>query len=848
MNSIFKHFSVAITLAVLAFTQAVWAQTPTGTFDLEAGEWVEGTGAATWNGTILTVNNGADIEITGTVTGGRRIEVASGATASITLDGVSITGLVDLQSPLLLNAGANVTITLMGNNTLYAGNQRAGIQAPAGTTLTITGKGSLHARGDGVEGGGAGIGGGDNEAGGNISILDGVVTATVDGGNGAGIGGGGGGNGGTIVISGGTVAATGGFSGAGIGGGFGSNGGTIVISGGTVTATGGSYGAGIGGGDCGNGGKVTISGGTVTANGNDGGAGIGGGEIGNGGEIIITGGSVKATRGNNHADDIGKGEWGSDPGTLTNDKNEQVWLNTLTTVPQQNNTIVENLSYGNGGTYGVDGMATDNAGILYLYLPHSNGAEEEMTALIGEITYTANYIRAGNHSNEAELIVLSLIVVSFNANGGEGTMSDEIVDDGNDYTIKENTFTRAAHELAKWNTQSNGLGTAYEPGATISNVTQNITLYAQWMQIEGTPDNPWKIGTAETPGAVTAVLIDGTLTISGNGKMKIFELTGAGRSPWRVAGLESDIHTLIIEDDVTHIGDYVFSGCTGLTSVTIPENVTFIGDGAFQDCTNLTTINYNATNVQGVSVIHNWMNNAGRSGPVTVNIGNNVIHIPNGFLDAGYAPNLTTLNLGTNVKTIGEFAFNRTALTSVIIPASVTTIGRGAFSSIPTLTRVDFLRPEPMTSIGSEVFSGTHASLKVYGFNENTSIRDYSDITFVPYVFELSLDPSEGHTFASATYGYNAQGAHEVSVTHENVCGEFPLSHIGVTLSLGGDIDAFVFNKTNGLDFTVSPALGLNAGTHEATVTVKGVDGSEVEFDVSFTVEKIDPQYALPDG
>lgn len=38
------------------------------------------------------------------------------------------------------------------------------------------------------------------------------------------------------------------------------------------------------------------------------------------------------------------------------------------------------------------------------------------------------------------------------------------------------------------------------------------------------------------------------------------------------------------------IGNYVFSGCTGLTSVTIPDSVTSIGSNAFSDCTGLTSV------------------------------------------------------------------------------------------------------------------------------------------------------------------------------------------------------------------------------------------------------------------
>lgn len=76
----------------------------------------------------------------------------------------------------------------------------------------------------------------------------------------------------------GSLVATSGDYGAGIGGNNKSAGGDITINGGTVTATSGDSGAGIGGGyACENGGTIEISGGKVTATASDNGAGIGSG-------------------------------------------------------------------------------------------------------------------------------------------------------------------------------------------------------------------------------------------------------------------------------------------------------------------------------------------------------------------------------------------------------------------------------------------------------------------------------------------------------------------------------------------------------------------------------------------
>ena len=94
------------------------------------------------------------------------------------------------------------------------------------------------------------------------------------------------------------LAVFGGFEGAGIGGGDNGAGGTVMITGGTVTATGGDHdtgvgGAGIGGGNKGAGGTVTITGGKIVAYGADGGEDIGHGyepELEDGGTVTVSGG------------------------------------------------------------------------------------------------------------------------------------------------------------------------------------------------------------------------------------------------------------------------------------------------------------------------------------------------------------------------------------------------------------------------------------------------------------------------------------------------------------------------------------------------------------------------------
>ena len=210
-----------------------------------------------------------------------------------------------------VSVSGNSSIELDGKNTISSGMGHAGIEkADDNGTMTIKDdnnvSGSLTANGGF---GGAGIGGGNNADGSDITITGGTIIAN-GGFGGAGIGGGsssisGGGNGSDITISGGNVTANGGTAGAGIGGGDGDNanglnkksdstgggrGSNITISGKNtiVNAEGGAEAAGIGGGRSGDADTIEITDSTVISHGHDSdngnsGAGIGGGGFGAGG-------------------------------------------------------------------------------------------------------------------------------------------------------------------------------------------------------------------------------------------------------------------------------------------------------------------------------------------------------------------------------------------------------------------------------------------------------------------------------------------------------------------------------------------------------------------------------------
>ena len=80
--------------------------------------------------------------------------------------------------------------------------------------------------------------------------------------------------------------------------------------------------------------------------------------------------------------------------------------------------------------------------------------------------------------------ILTDYTATFNANGGEGTMSPQTASGPTALTL--NTYTRAGHAFNSWNAVSDGSGAPYADGEHYS-FAADITLYAQWTTLTG-PD------------------------------------------------------------------------------------------------------------------------------------------------------------------------------------------------------------------------------------------------------------------------------------------------------------------------------------------------------------------------
>jgi hypothetical protein len=208
-----------------------------------------------------------------------------------------------------------------------------------------------------------------------------------------------------------------------------------------------------------------------------------------------------------------------------------------------------------------------------------------------------------------------------------------------------------------------------------------------------------------------------------------------------------------VPDSVTNIGESAFSGCSDLTTVTIPKNVASIGGLVFELCRNLGDISVDALNtsyssVDGVLIDKNHATlikyPSGKAGSYTVPNGVTTIGefafsgsdnltsvtVPNSVAAIGEfafsaCPNLTSISVPNSVIIIGNFAFHFCpSLTSFTIPNSVTNVGDGMFFFCSGMTNVTI--PNSVTSIGENAFAGCAKLLGVTIPSSVTTIRNYA--------------------------------------------------------------------------------------------------------------------------
>ncbi len=184
---------------------------------------------------------------------------------------------------------------------------------------------------------------------------------------------------------------------------------------------------------------------------------------------------------------------------------------------------------------------------------------------------------------------------------------------------------------------------------------------------------------------------EGTLTISGNGRMK------DNHTPWMK--VKDKTFKIIIESEVTNIGELAFTGFYYLTDIVISDSVTNIGNGAFLNCNNLKSI-YIPNNVKSIG------DNAfyGCSNLEKISMGNGLESIgASAFYECH---SLKDIDWSSSLSYIGEYAFvNCENIIDVPMLDQLSYIGSEAFYNCKNLINIEL--PNHGINIGGYVFLGT---------------------------------------------------------------------------------------------------------------------------------------------
>ena len=189
-----------------------------------------------------------------------------------------------------------------------------------------------------------------------------------------------------------------------------------------------------------------------------------------------------------------------------------------------------------------------------------------------------------------------------------------------------------------------------------------------------------------------SVSIPGNVTYEGS----VYRVTSIGNSAFSGC---SGLTSVSIGNSVTSIGHWAFERCSGLTSITIPNSVTSIGGDVFSGCSGLTSIVVNKGNS-----VYDSRNNC-----------NAIIKTSTNELVLG----CKTTKIPNSVTSIGGGAFSGcSCLTSIEIPNSVTTIKSYAFRK-SYLRTIVCLNPAPISlststsDLSFETNTFNHATLYV---------------------------------------------------------------------------------------------------------------------------------------
>ncbi len=337
----------------------------------------------------------------------------------------------------------------------------------------------------------------------------------------------------------------------------------------------------------------------------------------------------------------------------------------------------------------------------------------------------------------------------------------------------------------------------------------------------------------------------GKLRISGSGAMQSY--TYDSDIPW--FNYTSYVRELVVDDGVTSISQYAFSGCHCLNVVYIGKNVTSIGYGAFTGCTNLAEVcntsnlsitmhkqDYNtaygylgywaksivksasASNILRKDGFVFWKNSYGEYELLHYEGRDTDISLPEAPIGEQsaysisdlafyYEKELTSVDIPNCVTKIGESAFtNCFGLTKLYIPDSVYTMSRFAVSGCSNLLWVRL-------GSGLAIMGGEYAGSYRPPFNNCPSILEVCNDS----QFEMVADTYSEDFGITAEHVYSSESGESKFIYDGNYT-IFDRDGVSTLIKYTGDntiayipdyveaIEANAFNNVSSIELVVIPS------------------------------------------
>jgi len=275
--------------------------------------------------------------------------------------------------------------------------------------------------------------------------------------------------------------------------------------------------------------------------------------------------------------------------------------------------------------------------------------------------------------------------------------------------------------------------------------------------------------------------------------------------------LESNMYSYSVPESVVEIGSYAFSGGfnaiaieftddsaletigfnafngSQISQINIPASVTAIGEQAFANTLNLESITFAPD-----SVLEKIENSVFENSAISeIDIPDSVTEIGDSSFNAS---GLTEISISASVTTIGEQAFAntenlesvtfaadslieniekatflRSAITSIVLPDGLVSIGPDAFNDASALTEVTI--PSSVQSVGMDAFSSTTALERVYFLGDAPTLESDFDDSSTAVVYKrptaqgFTSPTLGGLTVSNGVFSvtFNSQGGSEVA-------------------------------------------------------------------------------------